>query len=110
VELEHAPESAMDGLACRAPSRLAWPVLHRGAHAFMAVTEEACFATMRILAAGERGEPGDPAVVPGPSGAAGLAGLLSATRRPEAREALGLGPDSRVLVVGTEGAPTGSGG
>lgn len=55
---------------------------------------------MRRLAEGV-GE--DPPLVAGESGAAGVAGLLAA-RESALREALGLGPESRVLVVGTEGA------
>lgn len=101
IELEGPPRTRMGGLACRAPSRLAWPLLRRGAHRFMAVSDEASFATMRALA-GPEGE--DPPLVAGPAGAAGLAGLLSARRGERTREAAGLGPDARVLVVGTEGA------
>ena len=42
-------------------------------------------------------------IVAGESAVAGLAGLLAASADKEARESLGLGPDSRVLVFGTEG-------
>jgi diaminopropionate ammonia-lyase len=45
-----------------------------------------------------------PPVVAGESAVAGLAGLLLAAQEPYARAALGLGPDSRVLLFGTEGA------
>jgi len=53
------------------------------------------------LAAGARG---DAPVVAGESAVAGLAGALGALQDPALAEALGLGPDSRVLVFGTEGA------
>ena len=33
-----------------------------------------------------------------------MAGLLATAADPELREALGLGPDSHVLVIGSEGA------
>ncbi|MFB6240013.1 MAG: diaminopropionate ammonia-lyase, partial [Gemmatimonadota bacterium] len=102
VELEAVPETGMGGLACRVPSRLAWPVLRRGAEYFMAVTDDAAHAAMRLLADASAG--GDPGLVAGPSGAAGLAGLLSARGDAAASERIGLGPDARVLVVGTEGA------
>lgn len=100
VELEETPRTEMGGLACRAPSRLAWPVLRRGAHGFMAVTDGAARAAVRTLAepAGD-----DPALAASSSGAAGLAGLLSGSGHAASREDLGLEPDSRVLVVGTEG-------
>lgn len=101
LELEEAPETEMGGLACRAPSRLAWPVLRRGAHFFTAIGDEAGFAAMRILAdpAGD-----DVPLVAGPSGAAGLAGLLSARVDDRAGNRIGVGPGARVLVLGTEGA------
>lgn len=100
VELDEAPETEMEGLACRAPSRLAWPVLRRGAHEFMAVSDGAAVAAARALAECAGREPELPA---GPSGAAGLAGLLSASGHAPSREMLELGPDARVLAVGTEG-------
>lgn len=56
---------------------------------------------MRKLAEGRHG--GRP-VVAGESGVAGLAGLLCAAAHEEMRPALGLVPDARVLVFGTEGA------
>jgi diaminopropionate ammonia-lyase len=43
-------------------------------------------------------------VVGGESGVAGLAGFRLAAADPAMREALRLGPDSRVLCIGTEGA------
>lgn len=103
VELQESPGTAMGGLACRAPSRVAWPVLRRGAHDFMAITDRAASVAVRALA--EPAGDDDPALEAGLSGAAGLAGLLSASGHGPARETLGLGPDARVLVVGTEGAP-----
>jgi diaminopropionate ammonia-lyase len=45
-----------------------------------------------------------PPIVAGESAVAGLAALLLAMQEPYARAALGLGPDSRVLLFGTEGA------
>ena len=102
VELDEVPETDMGGLACRAPSRLAWPVLRRGAHRFMAVGDEASRAAAGALAdpAGD-----DPSPAAGPSGAAGLAGALSGGVHDPSRDALGLDAASRVLVVGTEGPP-----
>ena len=102
VELEEVPRTEMGGLACRAPSRLAWPVLRRGAHWFMAVHDGTSRVAARALAdpAGD-----DPALAAGPSGAAGLAAALSGGVHRPSREILGLEGDSRVLVVGTEGLP-----
>jgi diaminopropionate ammonia-lyase len=56
---------------------------------------------MRLLADGAFG---DPAIVAGESAIAGLAGALLARQDDDAGATLVLGPDSRVLVFGTEGA------
>lgn len=102
VELEEVPRTEMGGLACRAPSRLSWPVLRRGAHRFMAISDETSRAAARALAdpAGD-----DPPLAAGPSGSAGLAGALSGSAHGAPREVLGLEGGSRVLVVGTGGPP-----
>ncbi len=89
-------DTLMAGLACGEPSLLAWQELGRAAAAFMAVPDAAAVACMRLL--GRHG------LIIGESGVAGLAGLLLAAGEPSARAALGLAPDSRVLLFGTEGA------
>ncbi|WP_448187435.1 diaminopropionate ammonia-lyase [Azospirillum sp. sgz301742] len=94
-------ETVMAGLACGEPSLLAWVLLERGADDFMTIDDSAAVATMRLLA---EGSAGDRPLVAGESGVAGLAALLCAAGDPQARAALGLAPDARVLVFGTEGA------
>jgi diaminopropionate ammonia-lyase len=92
-------DSIMAGLNCGTPSLVAWPYLRAGLDAVVAVADERARQAMRDLAAA--------GVVAGETGAASLAGLAEATRGPEAgglRRALGLGPDSRVLLLCTEGA------
>ncbi|SHJ93041.1 diaminopropionate ammonia-lyase [Roseomonas rosea] len=91
-------DTIMAGLACGEPSLLAWQELERAAFAFMAIPDSAAIAAMRLLARR------DPPLEVGESGVAGLAGLALAARDPAAREALGLGTDSQVLLFGTEGA------
>ena len=91
----------MAGLSCGEVSLLAWEILKTGADAFLTIPDDAAKHTMRLLAAGVEG---DAPLVAGESGVAGLAGLLCALRDGAAREALGLGADSRVLVIGSEGA------
>lgn len=91
-----ALDTIMAGLACGEPSLLAWQELERGAAAFLAIPDEAAVTAMRALA-GEGVEAGE-------SGAAGAAGLLLAAADADARAALGLGTDSRVLLFNTEGA------
>ncbi|RYH12392.1 diaminopropionate ammonia-lyase [Tropicimonas sp. IMCC6043] len=93
-------DTMMAGLACGEVSALAWEVLETHADAVMALPDAAAFREMRALA---DPLPGDPAIIAGESAVAGLAGLAAAIKHPEARAALGLGPDSRALVFGTEG-------
>ncbi|GAA3115652.1 pyridoxal-phosphate dependent enzyme [Streptosporangium carneum] len=81
-------------LDCREPSLLAWRLLSRLADAFVTVTDTEAEEAAGLLAA--------EGVRVSPCGAAGAAGLLALP--PAARAALEVGPDSRVLLVGTEAA------
>lgn len=94
-------DTMMAGLACGEVSEIAWPILLAGADAFMAIDDDLAVAIMRQLAAPR---PGDPAVVAGESAVAGLAGALAALADPAMAAQLGLGPQSRLLIFGTEGA------
>lgn len=94
-------DTVMAGLACGEVSLLAWAILERGADDFLTIADAAAVETMRKLADGAHG---GRAIVAGESGVAGLAGLLAASADPEIRAGLGLAPDARVLVFGTEGA------
>lgn len=94
-------DTVMAGLACGEPSLLAWEVLSRGADVFLAIPDEAALECMRLLA---RGGEGDPPLVAGESAVAGLGGLLLACRDPQARALLRLDANSRVLLIGSEGA------
>lgn len=88
--------SSMAGLNCGLPSQLAWPVVQSSADVYMGIDDTAAYAAMRLLA--------DAGIVSGESGAAAIGALLALKDDPEAREALGITPDSVVLVVNTEGA------
>ena len=94
-------DTVMAGLACGEVSILAFDELLWRAHAFMAVPDAVVGPSMRLLADGVAG---DPPVVAGESAVAVLAGLILARGDGEAAATLGLGPDSRVLLFGTEGA------
>ena len=101
VKIPHGAPTVMAMLECCEPSLVAWRILSRTADAFMTVDEEDAVAVMNRLA---RPAGDDPAVVAGESGGAGLAGLIRVAADAAARTALGLLPDSRVLIVNTEGA------
>ena len=92
-------DTALAGLAVGEVSLPAWRILDRGTDFFQAIEDSSAFDAMRMLG---RPTPGDPLIVSGETGAAGLGGVLAAIRRGE-RSTLGLGSDSRVLVISTEG-------
>ncbi len=86
------PVSAMGRLDCKEPSLIALKGLARDADAFMTISEDEGEAGAKAVAeAGMKSTP---------SGAAGVSGLLAAATVPET---LGLGPDSRVLCILSEG-------
>lgn len=101
VKVTETEPTIMGMLECYEPSMIAFRVLERVADGFMTVEDNVAPEVMRRLA---EPLPGDPPIVSGESGGAGLAGLLTVLREPEAAAKIGLGRDSRVLVINTEGA------
>jgi diaminopropionate ammonia-lyase len=101
VKIEQGEPTVMAMLECYEPSLIAWRVLSRVADGFMTVEEADAVAAMKQLA---RPCGADPAIIAGESGGVGLAGLTRALADPEASEALGLGPQSRIFLINTEGA------
>lgn len=94
-------DSVMAGLACGETSPLAWKFLEPCIDYFMTITDDDAVHAMQSLAHGtERDAP----LVVGESGAAGFAGLTKLAQNPEHARAVGLTPESRVLVISTEGA------
>lgn len=97
-------ETIMAGLNCGTPSHLAWPILRDGIDLFLAISDDYARLAMRqyYYPYGD-----DPHIVSGESGAAGLGALIALMKDKalqEAKERLGLGPESRVLLFNTEGA------
>ena len=94
-------ETVMAGLSCGEVSSVAWPVLFHYANDFLTIPDALVAPTMKILA-----NPfgGDDPIVAGESAVAGLAGFIAATQCDELKRTLNLESDSRVLVIGTEGA------
>ena len=94
-------ESIMAGLACGEISQLAWEILSPCTDAMIKIDDDAAADCMRLLA-DSRYE--DAPFAAGESAVAGLAGFLAVASDENARTDLGLGPDSNVLLFGTEGA------
>jgi diaminopropionate ammonia-lyase len=94
-------DSLMAGLACGEASPLAWKVLRPCIDYFMTIEDDDAIHAMRALA---KGSERDAPLIVGESGAAGFAGLVALMREPRDAALAGLGPDSHVLVISTEGA------
>lgn len=92
------PGTSMAGLDCAEVSAAAWPVLRDGIQGTITVTDAEAQAAMRELAAA--------GLAIGDCGAAPLAALRALALEADAaelREAVALSPDSRVLLIATEG-------
>jgi diaminopropionate ammonia-lyase len=88
----------MAGLNCGTPSAAAWPVLHDGCDAAVAVSDEAAATAVDDLAGLD--------VDSGPSGAATLAGVRAALTGPgseDRRRLLGVDDRAVVILLSTEG-------
>lgn len=94
-------DTLMAGLACGEVSPLAWKLLDKASFAFMTVPDAAAVFAMRSLAVGIGG---DAPRVGGEAGVGGLAGLTAARADRAISEALLLDRQSRVLIIGSEGA------
>jgi diaminopropionate ammonia-lyase len=94
-------ETVMAGLSCGEVSIVAWEVLRRAAADFVTISDSAVAPAMRMLASGVAGggkiEAGE-CSVPGP------VALIAACCDLKLREAMKLDAESRVLVIGSEGA------
>jgi len=96
-------DTIMAGLACGEPNPIAWEILKDRADYFAICPDFVAAMGMRVY-----GVPlqGDPVVISGESGAVTLGALIyimqHATGR-AFREQLGLGPESQVLLINTEG-------
>jgi diaminopropionate ammonia-lyase len=91
-------ETSMAGLNCGTPAYLAWPDLRTGLAGAATVDDRAAKAAMAELAA--------LGIDSGPCGSASLAALYTLAAGP-ARAALGLTPESVVLLLNTEGLGSG---
>ncbi len=93
----------MAGLACGEPNTVSWPMIRDYSDGFISCPDHVTARGMRIMAAPL---PGDPQIVSGESGAVGMGLLSHLMERDEykgVRESMGLGKDSRILLISTEG-------
>ena len=96
-------QTIMAGLACGEPSPIAWGVLWDCVDAFLASPDYVAAKGMRVYATPLCG---DPFIVSGESGAVTLGALMFVAEYPQfaaLKDYLGLGPDSQVLLINSEG-------
>lgn len=101
VTLPGETDTVMAGLACGEVSELAWDVLATGAEAAIVINDDWALAGMRHLADPPRG---NAAIVGGECSGGAIGALMALADRPDLRARLALDSNSRVLVIGTEGA------
>jgi diaminopropionate ammonia-lyase len=94
-------DTLMAGLACGEVSSLAWEILANGADDFLTISEDTVAPTMKMLAQGYKE---DKKVEAGESAVPGLSAVILAAQDTQYRNQLGLTEQSKVLVIGTEGA------
>lgn len=90
----------MAGLACGEISPLAWDILKEGADAALAIDDGYARLGMRALA-----EPlgSDQTIVGGECSGGALGALLALEAHPDLAAQIGMGAQSNVLIIGTEG-------
>lgn len=101
TDIEVHEETLMAGLSVGEPSGIAWQILSEEASDYVTIPESLIAPAMRLLA---KPIGDDPMIVAGESAIAGLAALISGTQQSSLRDALGLTTESRVLLIGSEGA------
>lgn len=93
-------ETLMAGLSCGEPSALAWEILEEEVSDFLTIPERLVAPSVRLLAAPLDG---DPMIEAGESAIAGLAALIAARSDSALSGKLGLGANSRIFLIGSEG-------
>ena len=99
VKIRH--ETVMAGMSCGTVSLVAWEILRRTAGHFVTVADSTVAPTMRMLASGAAGG-GE--IEAGECSAPGPVAVIAAACDQDLRESMRLDAESRVLVIGTEGA------
>jgi diaminopropionate ammonia-lyase len=99
VKIRH--ETVMAGMSCGEVSLIAWEIVRRAASDFVTIADGAVASAMRMLASGAAG---GGQIEAGECSAAGPVALIAACCDQRRRTRMGLNADSRVLVIGSEGA------
>lgn len=95
VTVDTSSPTMMAGLNCGTPTEIGWPSLQAGLTAAVAVDEGSCRKAVKDLSGWGQDS--------GPCGAASLAGVRALVASVSQRESVGLGSDSVVVLISTEG-------
>lgn len=99
IKIRH--ETVMAGMSCGEVSLIAWEIVRRAASDFVTIADGAVAPAMRMLASGAAG---GGKIEAGECSAAGPVALIAACCDQRRRNRMGLDGDSRVLMIGSEGA------
>jgi diaminopropionate ammonia-lyase len=99
VKIRH--ETVMAGMSCGEASLIAWEILRRAASDFVTISDSAVAPAMRMLASGMAG---GGKIEAGECSAPGPVALIAAACDQRLRREMRLDANSRVLVIGSEGA------
>ena len=91
----------MGGMACGEVSLVAWPLLRDYGDFVLSITDDALGVAMTAMAKGTLGGGKTQA---GESGVAGLIAAVISASDKDLRKSMGIDADSKILVIGTEGA------
>jgi diaminopropionate ammonia-lyase len=97
--VEH--ETVMAGLSCGETSHLAWSIISEGVKHFITIDDSDIGDLMRGL---NTQRYVDDSIIAGESAVGGLSALIGVMKSEELRDSIGLNAESRVLILGTEGA------
>lgn len=98
-------ETVMAGLSCGEVSRIVWPLLRKGVSDVVTIPDDGVIPMMKWLAnPNEADTTVRRSIEGGECSAASLIALLGSTNDPATAQALQLDENSKVLVLGTEGA------
>jgi diaminopropionate ammonia-lyase len=99
VKIRH--ETVMAGMSCGEVSLVAWKILKAAASDFLTIADTGVAPAMRMLASGEAG---GGSIEAGECAVAGPIALIGVCCDERLRLALGIDTNSRILVIGSEGA------
>ncbi len=101
TDINIVKETIQAGLSCGNPSFLAWDILKNGVDYFMTITDNDIASTMQAMA---NKTYSSKSIIAGESAVAGIVGLIATSKDSKIKNELKLNINSKILLLGTEGA------